>query len=231
PTCKAGCKAKLIVHKLRDDFLTGQHRLRITYYYRHTGHVLGDVNDFQHLRMTDDVRARIRNLVRIGLSTRAIRARIHVQGERAGVLFGEAALQRDHVPTYDDVYAVSHKYLAKTMRLDDDDLVSMHMWVDKLLVDKSFTVFKWRQQEDKTKFALGFMSPFQKHSFRAQYDAIGLDSTYGTNRKKYELYTIVTQDPITMKAIPVAFLITNDHTVTPLQAWFTHIKQVIGTPR
>jgi hypothetical protein len=25
PTCKADCKAKLIVHKLRDDFLTGQH--------------------------------------------------------------------------------------------------------------------------------------------------------------------------------------------------------------
>ncbi|KAF9274652.1 hypothetical protein BGZ74_004284, partial [Mortierella antarctica] len=38
-------------------------------------------------------------------------------------------------------------------------------------------------------------------------------------------------DPVTMKAIPIAFLITNDHTDTPLQTWFTHIKQTIGTPR
>ncbi|KAF9082263.1 hypothetical protein BGX29_003970, partial [Mortierella sp. GBA35] len=48
---------------------------------------------------------------------------------------------------------------------------------------------------------------------------------------KHELFTIVVQDPVTMMAIPVAFLITNDHTDIPLQAWLTHIKQTIGTPR
>ncbi|KAF9080279.1 hypothetical protein BGX23_002374 [Mortierella sp. AD031] len=99
PSCKAGCRAKMVVHKAMEDHLINRKRLRVTYYYRHTGHSLGDVDDFQHLRMTDDVRARIRNLVRLGLSTRAICSRIHVQGRQAGILFGQGSLQRDHVPT------------------------------------------------------------------------------------------------------------------------------------
>ncbi|KAG0195253.1 hypothetical protein BGX33_003871, partial [Mortierella sp. NVP41] len=118
-----------------------------------------------------------------------------------------------------------------TIKLNGDDLVSMHAWMHRLKEEKQFTVFEWHRQQDKSKFALGFMSPFQKHTFQGNHECIGLDSTYGTNRKKHELFTIVVQDPVTMKAIPVAFLITNDHTDIPLQAWLTHIKQTIGTPR
>ncbi|KAF9079018.1 hypothetical protein BGX23_005361, partial [Mortierella sp. AD031] len=188
PSCKAGCRAKMVVHKMMEDHLINRARLRVTYYYRHTGHSLGDVDDFQHLRMTDDIRARIRNLVRLG--------------RQAGALFGQGSQQRDHVPIYDDVYVVCHKYWSETIKLNGDDLVSMHAWMHRLKEEKQFTVFEWHRQQDKSKFALGFMSPFQKHTFQGNHECIGLDSTYGTNRKKHELFTIVVQDPVTMKAIP-----------------------------
>ncbi|KAK3838210.1 MAG: hypothetical protein J3R72DRAFT_476581 [Linnemannia gamsii] len=151
PSCKTGCRAKLVVHKMMEDHLIARNRLRVSYYYRHTGHSLGDIHDFQHLRMTDDTRARIRNLVRLGLGTRAIRSRIHVQGERAGVLLGQGSLQRDHVLTYDDIYTVCHKYWAETVKLHSDDLTSMHAWMDRLKQQKQFTVFEWHGQPDRTR--------------------------------------------------------------------------------
>ena len=45
---------------MRDDrgdpeFATkgGRKQLRVIYYYKHTGHVLGDAKDFEHLRVTE----------------------------------------------------------------------------------------------------------------------------------------------------------------------------------
>lgn len=232
PSPKVGCRAKLVVHKMKDDLVTGESRLRVTYYYRHGGHVLGDTSEFQHLKPTVEFNARVRNLVRLGLSVRSIRTRIHAQVSKADTLFNQGGLQREHVPTYDDIYNIFNKYWSKQIQLDDDDLKSMHRWMERLEEVDKFNVFQWHSEEpNSSKFALGFMSPFQRRTFKDNYQCIGLDSTYGTNRKKYELFTIVVQDPTTMKAIPVAFLITNDHTATPLREWMAHIKRTIGSPR
>ncbi|KAF9898022.1 hypothetical protein BX616_004596, partial [Lobosporangium transversale] len=148
PSQKAGCTAKLIVHNMKDDsedpeYATkgGRKQLRITYYFRHTGHTLGDVNDFQYLTMTESTKARIRNLIRLGLCTRGIIAKINLTGPQAYSLHKQGRLQRDHVLTYEDVYKIHHKYMCKLTKLSDNDMDSMRLWMSKLQQEKQFTVF------------------------------------------------------------------------------------------
>ncbi|KAF9903873.1 hypothetical protein BX616_001500, partial [Lobosporangium transversale] len=191
PSMKVGCTAKLIVHNMKDDsedpkyaIKNGRKQLRVMYFYKHTGHVLGNVDDFQYLTMTESTRARIRNLVRLGLCTRAIIAKVNLAGPQAYSLHKQGRLQHDHVLTYEDVYNIQHKYMSKLTKLSDDDMESMSLWMSKLHREKHFTVFT----ESSIK------------------------------------------DPLRMSPIPVAFLLTNDHTHHSLKNWLIHIKDMVGTP-
>ncbi|KAF9399454.1 hypothetical protein BGZ76_007913, partial [Entomortierella beljakovae] len=122
---KVGCQAKLIVHEMKDDVGGESRQFRVTYYYKHTGHVLGHTNDFQHIKMTDSTRARIRHLVRLGLNTRRVAARINLSRDLAFRQHGQC----DDVFTYDDVYNVYHKFNSQLTRLADDDHDSMRLWM------------------------------------------------------------------------------------------------------
>jgi hypothetical protein len=66
------------------------------------------------------------------------------------------------------------------------------------------------------KFAFGLMSLFQRSIYKSNFKHIGLDSTHVTNRNKFELYTIIVRNPMSLNTVPVAFLITNDHSHLPL---------------
>ncbi|KAF9271333.1 hypothetical protein BGZ74_006177, partial [Mortierella antarctica] len=46
----------------------------------------------------------------------------------------------------------------------------------------------------------------------------------------YELYTIIAQDPRTMRGIPAAFLLTDDRTSKPLELWLSSLQQQIDVP-
>ncbi|KAF9189780.1 hypothetical protein BGZ49_003774, partial [Haplosporangium sp. Z 27] len=213
----------------------GRKQLRVTYYFRRTGHVLGDPDDFRHLKVIEDTRARIRNLVRLGLYTRRIVSKINLSGTQANSLYKQGKLKPDHILKYEDVYNILHKHYAKETQLAKVDLESMKLWTEKLRKDKNFTVFtmdyiKTVEGVRYKKFAYGFMSPFQRSIYSSNFKQIGLDSTHGTNRSKHELYTIIVQDPSSLSAVPVAFLLTNDHSSLPLTQWLTHIRETIGTP-
>lgn len=245
---RVGCEAKIIVYDMKEadddgpvnrgcaDGGNGQvisvarrKRFKIAYFYRHTGHTLGDTADFQHLRISDDMRARIRTYVRLGLSTRRIREKLALPGSQAYIRLSKGTLLRDHLLTYEDVYNIYHRYWTAATQLHHDDITSMHMWIRKLAAEKNFFVFEWHG--DTGRFALGIMSPFQQQMYLRNPHAIGLDSTHGTNRRKLELYTIMVQDPDSMKGIPVAFMITNDGSSQPLAKWLSHLKGIVGAPR
>lgn len=242
PSPKVGCVARLIVHDMKDDRgdpdyanKGGRKQLRVIYFYKHTGHILGDVNDFQHLQITEGTRARIRNLVRLGLCTRKIISKINLTGSQANSLFKQGTLKPDHLLKFEDVYNIFYKHLAKETQLAKLDLVSMSLWMQRLRREKDFTIFtmdyyKIANGQRFKKFAYGFMSPFQRSVYSSNHKQIGLDSTHGTNRSKHELYTIIIRDPFSLSAVPVAFLLTNDSSSIPLTYWFKHIKETIGAP-
>ncbi|KAF9915717.1 hypothetical protein BX616_005553 [Lobosporangium transversale] len=145
---KVGCTAKLIVHNMKDDsgdpelaMKGGKKQLRITYYYRHTGHVLGDPNDFQYLTMSESTKTRIRNLVCLGLSTRGIIVKINLAGPQAYSHHKQGRVQRDSVLTYDDVYNIYYTHISALTKLSDNDMDSMKLWMSKLQQEKQFTIF------------------------------------------------------------------------------------------
>ncbi|KAF9348309.1 hypothetical protein BGX26_000267 [Mortierella sp. AD094] len=194
----------------------------------------GDSKDFQFLSITETTKARIRNLVRLGLCTRRIIEKINLPGSQAFIRHKQGTLQRDNVLTYEDVYNIYHKYISKETQLSKSDSESMQLWMEKL-ERKGFTVFKKNYFHRVNgvlygKFAYGFMSPFQRSVYSSNFKHIGLDSTHGTNRSKHELYTIIVRDPASLSAVPVAFLLTNDHSSYSLAHWLSHIKETIGTP-
>ncbi|KAF9176592.1 hypothetical protein BGZ50_000272, partial [Haplosporangium sp. Z 11] len=81
---KVGCRAKLYVHKLKAgsdvepayEAKRRQKLVRLTHYYKHQGHVLGDGNDFQYLRISSRMNNKIWDLTDAGLDVRHIRSNL-----------------------------------------------------------------------------------------------------------------------------------------------------------
>ncbi|KAF9273358.1 hypothetical protein BGZ74_004819, partial [Mortierella antarctica] len=204
---------------------------------KHRGHELSDPRDFEHLHLTDALKARIRNLACIGLSTRRIHQQINLPHHDILIQQQKGLFQCEHGLRYDDVYNIFYKWFSKITILDKNDCLSMQMWIEKLQVKKQFTTFSkefevnGKDGKKYHKFAFGFMLPFQHSVFASNHYSIGLDSTHGTNCSKHELFTIVVQDPVQMTGVPVAFLLMNDHSHHSISEWLKHIKPTVGTPK
>lgn len=95
--------------------------------------------------------------------------------------------------------------------------ISLSIWAITWEKTGSF-VFGWTKPvvDEKgrqvTKTALGVSSPWQLEKLRVSGDAIVLDSTHKGCSGSAELYTIITQDPHTLREVSVAFLLTEDKT-------------------
>ncbi|KAF8927521.1 hypothetical protein BGZ47_002106 [Haplosporangium gracile] len=63
---------------------------------------------------------------------------------------------------------------------------------------------------------------------RASGGAVGLDSTHKICSGSAELYTIIVQNPHTLRGIPVAFLLTEDKTAESLQEWLVSVEAYAG---
>ena len=85
------------------------HRVRLVYYGRYTGHVLGDKEVFQHLSISSSVRDAILALVEQGLGTRAIKDKLALCSNGLYTRLQDGTLTRDDLVTSSDVYNISMK--------------------------------------------------------------------------------------------------------------------------
>ncbi|KAG9063737.1 hypothetical protein KI688_003849 [Linnemannia hyalina] len=84
-----GCLARVYVHKFKDDHppapgypvINSSKRVRLTYYGRHTGHVLGELEGFQHLRISKPLREEILSYIKLGLGIRAIKDKLTLHSD------------------------------------------------------------------------------------------------------------------------------------------------------
>lgn len=246
---KMGCCAALYVHKFRPgvhpalNHKDGDKLVRITYYPEHN-HSLGDPTEFQHQRISDGLKERIRYYVSIGLGSRQIRERLTLPIEKLHDRLAMGTLTRDDFVTADDVGNVVNAYWKEKAELDKSIHKSLCSWMDRL-ASKNFFVFRAQDGEvveklkDKWDVAIGFASPWQLEKLRRSSDAIGLDSTHGTIRfrrgqgkhaviGKFELFTVIVQDPYTMRGVPAAFLLTTNLTASPIELWLSALGKVAG---
>jgi hypothetical protein len=243
----AGCMARLYAHKFKDGHPPAEgysaagatQRVRITYYGRHTEHILGDKSEFEKLSISTSLRKTIEKYIMMGLGTRAIKDKITLHSDELHRRLQLGTLTRDDFVTSADVSYVVGKYWANLSQLHREVNTSMFMWADKLEKEGCF-VFRWnpsvealstkdRSKKEPTKGpAVGFSTPWQMEKLRACAGAVGLGSTHKVTASNAELYTVIVQDPHTMRGIPVAFLLTEDKTAEPLQHWLVALEASAG---
>ncbi|KAG0313523.1 hypothetical protein BG000_005860, partial [Podila horticola] len=233
-----GCRARVYVHKFKDGHPAApgyppvnlSKRVRLTYYGRHTGHVLGDIEGFQHLHISKQVREAILGYIKLGLGKRAIKDKLTLHSDALHSRLLKGTLTRDDFVTSVDIANIYDDYWKEKTQEHSDYRISLSRWADKKQAEGNF-VFQWNKimSDGSDKFGYGFSSPWQLDKLRASGGAVGLDSTHNTCKGKAELYTIIIQDPQTMRGIPVAFLLTEDMTAEPLQEWLVALEAHAGT--
>ena len=107
-------------------------------------------------------------------------------------------------------------------------MISFDAWLDRQLPMKNYVIFNGNlqlySQNDKL-FARGFQSPVQVREMSLN-KSFCLDATHGISPRSTEvLYSLVARDSHTQKGYPVAYMVTNDQTVGPVNQWLTFLKQ------
>lgn len=230
-----------------DSRITGG-RVLLAYYPCHSHHI-GDANDVSLLQLSEAKREEITERVRIGLPRRDIRRDQSLPPDLLVAKAKSMAFTRDDLVTGVDVDNIQAKFWDKVTRLHKNDKRSMLRWIRQLEYlpeydpntpalnlnlgipdgEKFFTFYHERTTaKGKILKAFGFAHPWQIMKFRSNPTSIGLDSTHKVTRYGFELFTIVIQDPETMRGIPVAFLLTSDKTSIPLQKWLADLQGLVG---
>ncbi|KAF9532718.1 hypothetical protein EC957_002377, partial [Mortierella hygrophila] len=102
-----GCLARVYIHKFKDGYppasgyppTNASKRVRLTYYGRHTGHVLGELEGFQHLRISQPVREAILSYLELGLGKGAIKDKLTPHSDALHSRLSEGTLTRDDFVT------------------------------------------------------------------------------------------------------------------------------------
>ncbi|KAF9128242.1 hypothetical protein BG015_004373, partial [Linnemannia schmuckeri] len=84
-----GWHARVYVHKFMDDHpptlgyspVNLSKRVRLTCYGRHTGHVLGNIEGFQHLHISKQVQEAILGYIKLGLGNQAIKDKLTLHSD------------------------------------------------------------------------------------------------------------------------------------------------------
>lgn len=104
---------------------------------------------------------------------------------------------------------------------------SLSIWLNEILPAKGYVIFHGdlaSYSDDSTLFAYGFSSPAQQSTIK-ECHTFCLDATYGISRRVNDiLYSIVVRDELIDRGHPVAYMITNDHTLGPVTQWLRHLK-------
>ncbi|KAF9540546.1 hypothetical protein EC957_004027, partial [Mortierella hygrophila] len=232
-----GCLARVYIHKFKDGHppapgyppANASKRVRLTYYGCHTGHVLGDLEGFQHLRISQPVREAILGYIKLGLGKRAIGDKLTLHSDALHSRLSKGTLTRDDFVTAVDIANIYDAYWKEKSQGHSDCRISLSIWADRKQAEGNF-VFRWNKTTagSANKYGYGFSSPWQLDKLRASGGAVGLDSTHNTCKGSAELYTVIVQDPQTLRGIPVAFLLTEDKTAEPLQDWLIALEAYAG---
>ncbi|GJJ78121.1 hypothetical protein EMPS_10480 [Entomortierella parvispora] len=237
-----GCRAKVLVHKLRaytpqsgdPEFASNvqKSRVRVAYFSCHTHHNVGCTDDVKLLRLSDEKRRQVAYYTDLGLGRNEVRKKLSVPPALLAQRLSNLTFTRDDIVTSADLDNVHRKDWKSPVHLDDNDHVSIRKWYEKLRDDPDFWAFLYESPHTHDKgerpVALGFARQWQIEKLHSNPVAIGLDSTHGSMGNSYELFTAVIQDRPSLRAIPVAFLLTSDKSHAPLQAWIQELQKTVG---
>ncbi|RDY11502.1 hypothetical protein CR513_03816, partial [Mucuna pruriens] len=149
--------------------------------------------------ISEDLRLRVLSLLNVGVSVETIMQRHNESVERQG-----GPCNRDDLLTHRYVRRQERAIRRSTYELDDDDAVSISMWVES----HQNQVFFYEDFSDSDPFTLGIQTEWQLQQM-IKFGNRGLlasDSRFGTNKLQYPIHSLLVFNS-DKKAIPVAWII------------------------
>ncbi|KAL3502187.1 hypothetical protein ACH5RR_036636 [Cinchona calisaya] len=149
--------------------------------------------------ISEDLRLRVLSLLYVGVSVETIMQRHNESVERQG-----GPSNRDDLLTHRYVRRQERSIRRSSYELDDDDAVSISMWVES----HQNCVFFYQDFSDSDPFILGIQTEWQLQQM-IRFGNRGLlasDSRFGTNKLKYPVHSLLVFNSEN-KAIPVAWII------------------------
>nr|VDD10673.1 unnamed protein product [Brassica oleracea] len=149
--------------------------------------------------ISEDLRLRVLSLLYVGVSVETIMQRHNESVEKQG-----GPSNRDDLLTHRYVRRLERSIRRSTYELDEDDDVSVSMWVES----HQSNVFFYQGFSDAEPFSLGIQTEWQLQQMIrfGNCRLLASDSRFGTNKLKYPIHSLVVFDSEN-KAIPVAWII------------------------
>ncbi|KAL1329607.1 hypothetical protein HN51_046726 [Arachis hypogaea] len=171
--------------------------------------------------ISEDLRLRVLSLLYVGVSVETIMQRHNESVERQG-----GPSNRDDLLTHRYVRRQERAIRRSTYELDDDDAVSIKMWVES----HQSHVFFYEDFSDSNPFTLGIQTEWQlQQMIRFGNRALlASDSRFGTNKLKYPIHSLLVFN-CDKKAIPVAWIIAPRFSSLDAHRWMRALYNRVQT--
>ncbi|XP_051128293.1 uncharacterized protein LOC127249509 isoform X2 [Andrographis paniculata] len=161
--------------------------------------------------ISEELRLRVLSLLHVGVSVETIMQRHNESVEKQG-----GPCNRDDLLTHRYVRRQERSIRRSTYQLDEDDAVSINMWVET----HQNNVFFYEDYSDSDPFTLGIQTEWQLQQM-IQFGncrLLAYNRNFGSNKLKYPLCSLVVFNSEN-KAIPVAWIITSRFSSTESYRW------------
>lgn len=180
------------------------------------------------LRISEATRVFIWNRLDAGFTTRQIfdeHLRVWQERKRLG-----ESMRRDDYMTMENIRNLEKCHARRKWKRDDNETHSVASWIESN--PQSIFIHQWvgevpGLQEDKQRpFVLGIQTPEQCQVMLrfGNNNAISLDSTFGTSRVRYYLYTFLVYDNH-CSGFPAAWVITNREMASCITLFMRALKE------
>ena len=214
--CKMGskCTSYITVRRsLADGTLVAEYCLD------HIGHSL----KLGHLRVSDDLKATIAAKLEQGVEPNSILDNVRNK---------MAQIDRDSLLTRRDIQNIVRRCNVAGIRKNENDSVSVDLWVQQLQNDEHDPVLCYKAQGtehpslNKEDFVLGLQTLWQREMMMKHASKIVcIDSTHGTNQYDFLVTTVLVLDEYE-EGIPVAWMISNREDTDILQFFLQELKEM-----
>lgn len=148
--------------------------------------------------ISEDLRLRVYSLLYVGVSVETIMQRHNESVEKQG-----GPCNRDDLLTHRYVRRQERSIRRSKYELDDDDSVSISMWVE----NHPTSVFFYEDFSESCPFTIGIQTEWQlQQMIQFGKSLMASDSRFGTNKFKYPVHSLLVFNSEN-KAIPVAWVI------------------------
>ncbi|KAK1294038.1 hypothetical protein QJS10_CPA16g00041 [Acorus calamus] len=171
--------------------------------------------------ISDELRLRILSLLHVGVPVETIMQRHNEMVEKQG-----GPCNRDDLLTHRYVRRQERNIRRSTYELDEDDAVSVGMWIET----HRNQIFFYEDFSDIEPFVLGIQTEWQLQLMIrfGNRSLVASHSRFGTNKLKYPVHSLLVFDSDN-KAIPVAWIITPQFASTDMHRWLRALYDRVRT--